>query len=230
LRHIIQRRVELRIGRCELFFEAGALGNVQISAEHAKNLAIRIAQRHLAGQQRNALAVGRCLRLVYEELAAAALDDFAVVAAIDFRLLAPSHLVIVFADQVFRAGKSCVARERLVASQVDEILVLPKYPRRDRIENCSNDLLWIPVRRLRCLSALYRRDRLGAPHRHVSGGWPERGAAPMLPRTLFCNLLNRNLRHPSFSVRATLAAACEQSTETMIFCPKWTNNSFRYAT
>ncbi len=77
-----------------------AFGHVEVGAKHAENLAVRVAQRHLARQQRDDTAVRGGLRLVDKKLAAAALDYFAVVGPVLFRLFAPAQLVIVFADDL----------------------------------------------------------------------------------------------------------------------------------
>ena len=82
-----------RLEKAQLLLQPCALGNVHICSEHAEDFPVWIAQRHLAREERDGFPVGRCLRFVDEKLAAATLDDLAVIGSIQFRLVSPAHLV-----------------------------------------------------------------------------------------------------------------------------------------
>jgi hypothetical protein len=101
-------------------------GDVQIRAEYAADRPVRTAQRHLARQKRDRIPFGRCLGFFDEKPGKPTLHDPAVVGAIQLGLVTPRHLVVVFPDDVFRNREARIARERRVAAQEKEVLVLSR--------------------------------------------------------------------------------------------------------
>src|SRR5665647_1904327 len=81
----------------------------------------------------------------------------AVAAAIQFCLVAPSHLKIIFADEVLRIGKSCIACKYCVTTQVNEVLVFPEYPHGYSVYYSLDELL----RFMKFLLRLFALDYVG---------------------------------------------------------------------
>src|SRR5664280_2557354 len=69
----------------------------------------------------------------------------------------PHHLIIIFADYVFRIGKTRIMRKYRVTAQENEISILPEYPYGYRVDNPFDDLK-------RCTQCFLRSLALGYVH------------------------------------------------------------------
>jgi hypothetical protein len=64
-----------------------------------------------------------------------ALQDLLVVGAVQLRLLFPGHVEIGFADDLIRRGQAGIIRKGLIASQVNQVAILPKHCLRDVVHD-----------------------------------------------------------------------------------------------
>ena len=116
------------------------LGDIQIRSKYAADFAPGISQRYLACKKCYGISFGCRLGFFDVKLGNSALDHQAVIVAIQFCLMMPSHRVIVFPDDLLRIIKSRIVCKHHIAAEVDEICILPEYSHGNRIENPFDDL------------------------------------------------------------------------------------------
>ena len=137
---VVDQQAVLLFAFLKSLFRPLVVGDVQIGAQHADDVALGVAQRDFAGQQREGPPVGRGLGFLDQQFGATALDDLPIVGAVCFRLFPPAHLEVVFADDVLRGGEPRIARKRRVAAEVREIPVFPEHPRGNGVDDAFDHL------------------------------------------------------------------------------------------
>jgi hypothetical protein len=124
----------------ELVLRPFPVSNIKIGSQNSDDLPLNITERNLAGQEIDGCSLRCGLGFFDEQFRLPAFDDGPVIVALPFRLIPPSHLEIIFPDDLFRPGESGILRKLGVASKIDEVLVLPEHPGRDGIDNTFNQL------------------------------------------------------------------------------------------
>ena len=158
-------RLEVGVQPTHLLLGEFALADVEVGAKDALDLAVGVAERHLAREQRDVGAVGCRLRFFDVQLRSAGPDHGPVVFAIPLGDVAPGHGEVVLAHQVLRVVEAGVAGERGVAAEVPEVAILPEHPHGDGVENRLDHRLRGAKRVLRRFSGRDVGVRTRHPHR-----------------------------------------------------------------